>query len=309
MTVDEASGQPASTQEGGLLARHPLVFFFLIAFVFSWLMFLPGVLTYYEILNLSDTVVGLLGIAGLLGPILSGFIMTALTKGTRGIRHWLRRIVRWRVGFVWYLFALIGLPMVMVLGTIVRPGALESFQTLAPLSVLPYLSAFVFMVFIGGPLFEEPGWSGFAQPRLQRLHGPLIGGLILGSLWALWHLPGFLIPSQDITDIPPRGTVLDFVVFALALIGLRFIIMWVFNKTRGSVLLAILVHASWNTFYSAALVQLFPAPSVLGSYLNLTIAAVVLAVLLVAFTRGQLGYRQEDSDLALPEEHPSTSIG
>lgn len=99
----------------------------------------------------------------------------------------------------------------------------------------------------------------------------MTGGLILGSLWALWHLPGFLIPSQDLTDIPPRGTVLDFVVFALALMALRLIMQWVFNNTRGSVLVAVLVHASWNTFYSAALVQLFPAPSVLGSYSNLTI--------------------------------------
>jgi hypothetical protein len=58
---------------------------------------------------------------------------------------------------------------------------------------------------------------------------PLVGGLILGSFWALWHLPGFLIPSQKLTDIPPRGTVVDFVVFALALIGLRLVIMWVVN--------------------------------------------------------------------------------
>ena len=290
------AAQPGTPREG-LLTRHPLVFYFLIAFSFSWLSFLPGVLTYYGVLNVSPSIIGLLGIAGLLGPALSGFIMTALTEGRMGIRRWLQRIVRWRVGFVWYLFALVGLPVVMVLGTIVRPGALESFQTLAPLSVLPYLSAFVFMVLIGGPLFEEPGWSGFAQPRLQRLNGPLVGGLILGSLWALWHLPGFLIPSQDITDIPPRGTVLDFIVFALALIGLRLIIMWVFNNTRGSVLMAILVHASWNTFYSAALVELFPAPSVLGSYLNLTIAAVALAVLLATFTRGRLGYRQEEPEL------------
>jgi membrane protease YdiL (CAAX protease family) len=278
-----------------LLARHPLTFYFLIAFAFSWLMFLPGVLTYFGVLNLSDSLVGVLGITGLLGPILSGFIMTALTEGGPGIRRWLGRIVLWRVGLRWYLFALIGLPLVMVLATIIfRPGALESFQTLAPLSVVPYLSAFVFMVLIGGPLFEEPGWSGFAQPRLQQLHGPLAGGLILGSLWALWHLPGFLIPSEGLTDIPPRGTVLDFVVFALALIGLRLIIQWVFNNTRGSVLMAILVHASWNTFYSAALIQLFPAPSVLGSYLNLTIAACALAGVIVVLTVGRLGYKQEE---------------
>ena len=149
------------------------------------------------------------------------------------------------------------------------------------------------MALIGGPLFEEPGWTGFAQPRLQRLCGPLVGGLILGSLWALWHLPGFLIPSQDLRDIPPRGTVLDFAVFALALMGLRLIIMWVVNNTRNSVLMAILVHASWNTFYAAALVQLFRAPAVLGSYLNLTMAAWVLAVLLVAATRGRIGYRPD----------------
>jgi CAAX protease family protein len=110
----------------------------------------------------------------------------------------------------------------------------------------------------------------------------------------LWHLPGFLIQSQDPTDLPPRGTLLDFVVFALALIGLRLIMQWVLNNTRGSVLMTVLVHASWNTFYSAALVQLFPASSVLGSYLNLTIAAGVLALVFVAVTRGRLGYRQEE---------------
>ena len=300
-TVDNAD-QPLRAASDGLLARHPLVFYFLIAFAFSWLMFLPGVLTYYGVLNISPSIIGLMGIAGLLGPSLSGFIMTGITEGRAGIRRLLRRIVLWRVGLLWYLFALIGIPMVMVLATIIfRPGAVESFQTLAPLSVLPYLSAFVFMVLIGGPLFEEPGWSGFAQPRLQRLHSPLIGGLILGSLWALWHLPGFLIPSQDLTDIPPRGSVLDFVVFAIALIALRLIMQWVFNNTKGSVLIAILVHASWNTFYSAALIQLFPAPSVLGSYLNLTIAAGAVAVVLIVLTRGRLGYRnyrQKDPDPA-----------
>ena len=79
----------------------------------------------------------------------------------------LRRIVRWRVGLRWYLFALVGLPMVMVLGTIIRPGALESLNISAQPLTLAYLNAFVSMALIGGPLFEEPGWTGFAQPRLQ----------------------------------------------------------------------------------------------------------------------------------------------
>jgi uncharacterized protein len=95
----------------------------------------------------------------------------------------------------WYLFVLVGLPAVMVLGTLLRPGALASFDISALAPGIGYLGAFVLMVVLGGPLFEEPGWRGFALPRLQRLlHGPLVGGLILGSLWALWHLPGFLVP-------------------------------------------------------------------------------------------------------------------
>ncbi len=70
--------------------------------------------------------------------------------------------------------------------------------------------------------------------------------------------------------------------------------------------MAILVHASWNTFYSAALIQLFPAPSVLGSYLNFVIGGGALALLVVALTRGRLGYRREDPDKASaqPEDEP-----
>lgn len=256
-------------------------------------MFLPGPLMYYGVISLSDDVIRLLAIAGLLGPILSGFIMTAVTKGLPGIVRLLRRMVCWRVGIRWYVFALVGLPVTMVLATFIRPGASESFDISARPFFLDYLRAFISMVLLGGPLFEEPGWTGFAQPRLQRLCGPLTGGLILGSLWALWHLPGFLIPSQNVTDIPPRGTVLEFVVFALALIGLRLIIIWVVNNTRNSVFMAILVHASWNTFYSAALIRLFHSPIVLGSYANLAIAACALALVLIAATRGRMGYREE----------------
>lgn len=292
MNTASAPAQPA--RRPSVLARHPLLSYFLIAFVFSWLVFLPGPLTYYGVLGLSSQLVGYLAIAGLLGPALAGFVMSAATEGVAGVGDLLRRMVLWRVGIGWYLFAILGIPAVMVLATIVlHPGALASLDFSAQPFALPYLIAFVSMVLIGGPLFEEPGWTGFAQPRLQRLHGPLLGGLILGGLWALWHLPGYLIPSQKLTDIPPRGTVLDFVVFALALVGLRLVIMWVVNNTRSSVLMAVLTHASWNTFYSAALIGLFPVRSVLGSYLNLTIAAGALALVIIVLTRGRLGYRPE----------------
>ena len=144
-----------------LPARYPLVSYFLIAFGFSWLM-------YYGVISLSGDVIRLLAIAGLLGPILSGFIMTAVTEGRPGIVRLLRQIVCWRVGIRWYVFALIGLPVTMVLATFIRPGTAESFDISARPFFLDYLRAFISIVLLGGPLFEEPGWTGFAQPRLVR---------------------------------------------------------------------------------------------------------------------------------------------
>jgi uncharacterized protein len=292
MTSPNAPTHPAPIRRN-VLAAHPLVCFFLIAFAFSWLIFLLGPLTYFGVLDLSPQLVGLVAILGLLGPSVAGFIVTGATEGDAGVRRLLRRCVLWWVGIRWYLFALVVVPLVMVLGTLVRPGALTSFDASALPFSLAYLGAFVLMLATGGPLFEEPGWRGTALPRLQQLHGPLVGGLILGALWALWHLPGFLIPSQSLSDIPPRGTVMDFVRFAIALIALAYIIQWVFNSTGGSVLMAMLTHASWNTFYSASLIGIFPAPAVMGSYLNLLIGGGALALVLIALTRGQLGYRGE----------------
>lgn len=93
--------------------------------------------------------------------------------------------------------------------------------------------------------------------------------------------------------------------FASALVGLRLIIIWVVNNTRDSVLMAILVHASWNTFYAKSLIRLFPTRAVLGSYSNLTIGACALALVLILATRGRLGCQnQADTlprDAAVPQ--------
>ncbi len=124
-TVDNAD-QPLRAAPEGLLARHPLVFFFLIAYAGSWLLEVP--------VALSETGTGLLpftiprpllalaiAAATFLGPTLSAFIMTGVTEGRIGIRRLLRRYVLWRVGFRWYLFVLLGIPAIEVLGAIVLP--------------------------------------------------------------------------------------------------------------------------------------------------------------------------------------------
>ena len=188
MTTADAAAERSGTAREGLLARHPLVFFFLIAFAGTWLVELlymlsadgAGLLPF----RLPLLPVGIwIALSVFLGPFLSAFIMTGVTEGRAGIGRLLRRIVRWRVGIRWYLFALIGIPVILVLSAIVLLlGNLASFQGLSSTMALGYLLTFAPVFFLGGPLGEEPGWRGFALPRLQSLHGPLLGSLILGPL-------------------------------------------------------------------------------------------------------------------------------
>ena len=133
-TVDNAAPQPDAAREG-LLARHPLLFYFIIAYAGAWLVEVP--------VALSETGTGLLpftippplvalaiAAATFLGPTLSAFIMTGTTEGRAGVRRLLRRMVLWRVGLRWYLLAIVGLPAIIVLGAIVLPGVPASFQML-----------------------------------------------------------------------------------------------------------------------------------------------------------------------------------
>ena len=284
--------QPAAPQRGikALLARHPLVSFFAMAYAFTWLAaFMPLVLSEDGAGLLSYRWLGLyatIAIASFVGPFLSAFIMTGVTEGREGVGRLLRQLVLWRVGFRWYLFALIGLPAIMVLSVIFLPGALASFQGLATLSPLPLLALFVYVFFLGGPLGEEPGWRGFALPRLQRRYGPLVGSLILGPLWGLWHLPLFWVPAWN---FPP--TLLNIVLFVISATAFTIIVTWVFNNTKGSLLIAILVHATFDTTF-VILNQLFPAPIVTdyGSTVPVLIGYGAVALVVMALTRGRLGY-------------------
>ena len=293
MTTTAADEQPGAPRES-LLARYPLLFYFLIAYAGTWLVLLPVVLSEQGAgllpFRLSPLLGGLVGAVNtFVGPTLSAFVMTGITEGRAGIRRLLRRYVLWRVGLRWYLFALVGIPAIEVLGAIVVPGGLASFQTIDPPYVLTYLASFVVIFLIGGPLGEEPGWRGFALPRLQRLHGPLVGSLILGPLWGLWHLPLFWIP---VWGTPP--TILNIVLFILSTIALAIVFTWVFNNTKGSLLLAMLVHASVDAFGAGPLVRLFPAPIVTSDYGGLVPVVIgfgAVALVLVALTRGRLGYQ------------------
>ena len=219
------------------LQRHRLVVFFLLAFLLSW---------YPWIIALTR---GRTSGPNPLGPLVAGIIVTAIVSGRSGLREFFSRLVRWRVGVKWYaiVFAtpvLICLIAVAITLCFVR-NSLVSGLSIEKLREVPERFLFI-LLFVG--LGEEPGWRGFALPQLQTKHSPLIASLILAPIWALWHLP--LVGNEF-----PLPIVAPFV---LSVFGGTFMLTWIFNGTRGSVLLPMLFHATINTVGAGLIFPLFP---------------------------------------------------
>src|SRR6266566_3336191 len=185
-----------------LLRRHPLISFFVMAYAISW----TYVIVFLVVWPLPDTI--FTDTPELLGPVVAGFVMTAVMSGRTGVRQLLRRFVMWRVRGVWYLYALVGIPAIYFIGVVLVPGALGSFKAPSLTASLLYPVLFLVVLVLDGPLLEEPGWRGFALPRLQTRWGPLLGTVVLGVLWAAWHFteyltdPGFAATNGGLT---PQG--------------------------------------------------------------------------------------------------------
>jgi uncharacterized protein len=290
--MSEHPARPESTRHS-VLARYPLVCFFVMAYAFTWIVISPWTLgaTGAGLLpvDLPGPAVGLLLAAGILaGPTVAAITVTAATEGRTGVYSLLGRLVLWRVGLRWYLFALLGVPLIMLLGFgIYAMGPPDLGALGGPGYVLTYLLGFALTMVLGGPLLEEIGWRGFALPHLQRRHGPLAASLILGVLWALWHLPQFLVPAWAASS--GGGGVSGIVLFVLVAMAFSVVLSWVFNNTRASLLLAVLVHTSIDAF-SATMGTVYPAAA--ASAWPMIIGFGVAAVVLIAATRGRLSYDQ-----------------
>lgn len=285
MAVTEDSTHTPRSGMRGVATRHPLASYFVVAFAFSWLIEVPVALSAQGIVaSLPAPVVAIGIIVATFGPVVGAFVVTALIEGRSGVVGLWRRFVQWRVGVRWYAFVLLGIPLVVLVGAVLVPGAVAWFDPAAFGALAAYPLAFVLTLLLGGPLGEEPGWRGFALPRLQQRHGPLWGSLILGAVWAAWHLPLFWSGVWT----PP--TVANIVMFGAMIIALTVIMTWVFKHVAGSLLIMILMHASFNTFANRVAAPLFPAP-ILDEYglLPVLIGFGLTAVVLAVVTRGRLG--------------------
>jgi membrane protease YdiL (CAAX protease family) len=298
---------------------HPLVAFFVVAFLGGWLVLLPTVLFESGFglipIDIPAPAVMLSFIpAAIAGPALAAFVVTGMVEGKEGTRKLLRRrILRWRVGIHWYLIAIFGVPIVyfeassFVLGAAPLDALIEKW----PLIFTSYLLKVV-MVFLIVSLWEEIGWMGFALPRLQEEYGPLMASMVLGALWALWHLPAYFNSTQVVEDKVGLGD-LDRLLYLLPLLILlatstRIVMTWLFNRAMGSVIVVTLFHAGFNISNNELITNFMPQMNrIFANYEWMYAVSGVLALLLIVFTKGRLSYKAEHT--APPQDTPSSKVG
>ncbi|MBP2030745.1 membrane protease YdiL (CAAX protease family) [Methanohalophilus levihalophilus] len=193
-------------------------------------------------------------------PGIVGIFLVWRYYGTQGLRSFFRRLTLWRMPGVWWLFLIVGFPAIIYLGAAINGTISDPFPFSPWYQVLP---AIAFSLFLLGTN-EEFGWRGVALPLLQRKYSPFWAGLILGVVWAAWHIPAFFISGLQFESwsvLPYFGGV----------IVLSIILTPIFNSAKGSLLIAYLFHFQ-------VMNPIFPDAQPWDSLL-LALAAVVIVVL------------------------------
>lgn len=220
-----------------LVARAPIRSFLIIAFAISWGIWTPLVL---GAAGLSPTVAWAIYYAGVIGPAAAAFVCAALGSPVTPVALFLR-LTRWKVSFAWYAAAVL-LPFAIRGVAIATVALLTDASWRVAVRPAEAIGRIVVLMILLVP-FEEIGWRGYVLPLLQRQHTPLASSIILGGIWALWHLPlAWASVGYQRSHEPWRYMAY----FAATIIPISCLITWLFNRTGESVLLVSLLHAAIN---------------------------------------------------------------
>ncbi len=288
---NRVSRQPptAHSSLGRLVARRPVVAFLVMAYVFGWSTMIAANYLGLPFLLASSP-------AMVIGLALPAFLVTAAMSGKAGLRNLLGRCLRWRVGILWYLLALLGLPLATLLVATVFLGVapLQAFAQQWPLFFTMFLPG-IFIPFVITHLFEEAGWTGFMQDTLQDRRGPLLASIMVAPAFALFHLPFVFLEAPQITLALVPVALFQIAVQAIASIFFRVIIMWLYNSTGRSVLIVALFHSAFNSVTGSEYATRFIKEIIAGpAALPIGLAVVaVTSVVVAVLTRGHLSYEPE----------------
>ncbi len=257
-------------QKSNLFTRYPLVLFFLLTYLLSWwsVPLMGGALFPY-------------------GPALAALIVLAIGQGRPGLREWWARLTQWRAGR-WYLIG----PAIMAAALLGAFGLYRIFSgTVIPFPNLPVPAIWLELLLLGG-LWEEPGFTGYALPKLQerfahKKNGLLIATLILALLRAVWHLP--LLAS---------GTLPWFDVFGY-IIAFQIIISWLYNRSGGSVPAVMLFHYASNLLAGGMMLRAFSGDDRLLYWALFAACAALIALIILLRDGTSLGAHSREANQAV----------
>lgn len=219
-------------------ANGAILTFLLMAFAWSWSVSLAGA----HVRDQSGLAGNALLMLSSFGPSLAGLAVVAGIGGRAGLRDWLTRCLRWRIGWRWFALAFALPPAAMLLALALHAalgGAIAASPANGhiPLAIVN----FALVLVVGGPLGEEFGWRGYAVQAIAARLGWRWAGLVVGVLWGLWHLPLFFIADTVQSDMP-------LALFMLSSVALSVLFAWLSCKTRQSVLPALVLHTAINAW-------------------------------------------------------------
>jgi uncharacterized protein len=217
--------------------RVTLLAYFLLTFILAWAswfaaaaMAAPGSTGFFGVR-------GPVFLLGVFAPALVALALTAHGEGRPGVGRLLARIGRWRVGVRWYVFAIGYFAAIKLGAALVHRVATDAWPRFGDTSLAPILGGILVSTWVQAG--EELGWRGYALPRLAAHLGLGAASIVLGALWALWHVPLFYLPDTGSTGQ-------SFPVYLLQVTALSVAMAWLYWKTEGSLLLVMLMHASVN---------------------------------------------------------------
>lgn len=260
----------------GFLKRHSLVIGILLMFALTW----PIHLAYLGLLPFQVPFVLYLFLGWGFG--IASVIMTALTLGKAGVISLLKRYLHWRLGWKWYLVAIFLGPTLIVGGVYLNAALTRvtpDFSTVmaykifgTPADLLFFILPFFIVDFISNG--EEIGWRGYVLPRLQAKYDGLASSLILGVIWGFWHLPIYLTHWNTVS----------FLWFMAHMLAASIVYTWLYNGTRGSLLLVTLFHASTNTAGVFMPMANTVSSANMGAYIMYVLLEGLLAIIIIRIT-------------------------
>jgi len=208
-----------------------VVWFFVVALGFTWILQVPAVLAKHGVIAGGEARFGGLAALGAFGPLVAAVVMSFVEGRWEGVKSLFRPTAIRRVHPGWVVVALAIFVVVNVAGAAAaRTIGFANVQWLYLPTNAQHFAGLVMM-----PLLEEPGWRGYAQPRLVEKVGVLRASAIVGVFHAAWHTMMWLMAGLDAAAFG--------IGFAVVFLGAP-VFGWLHRRTHGSLLIAILAHVS-----------------------------------------------------------------